>query len=145
MSHTLIPIPGGGTILDDRPIVEVVSKRYELVQLVIKYHSCYSDEGSRMGELTFKDVFQYRWTYDEIDYNDFESDADDFEFGLIEITNSPYIADILSKSQKYRAGRGLAEQMRFYNVRHFRLGFDEYGCFDIIADDVSVREIETSS
>ncbi len=145
MSYILIPIPGGGTTLDDRPVVQVVSERNEMVKLIIKYKSCYSDEGPRFGELTFTPVFQYRWTYGEVGYKDFESDAEDYEFGLIEITDSAYIADILGKTKNYDGQRGLIFYKNFYNIRHFRLGFDEYGTFDIVAADVLVREIDLSA
>ncbi len=143
MAHRVIEIPFGSTILEDNPVVEVVRKPGEMVNLIVKYDSCYSGEGNRMGELTFVKVFQYRWTYGEIDYDDFESDPSDYAFGLIEITDSRHIADILAKTEKQRAkDSGLVLYMKLYNVRHFRLGFDEYGYFDILAADVCVREIE---
>ncbi len=146
MAYIVIPIPGGGTTLDDRPVVQVVSERNQMVKLIIKYKSCHSDEGPRFGELTFTPVFQYRWTYDEVDYNEFESDAEDYEFGgLIEIIDSAYLADILAKTEKYHGQQGFIAYKKFYNIRHFRLGFDEYGVFDIVAADVLVREIDLSA
>lgn len=143
MSYKSIPIPGGGTHLDDRPMVEVVSEPYVLVKLIIRYNCSYSDQPARLGELLFSHVLQYRWTYGEIDYDDFPSDATDYTFGLIEIIDSPYIVDIIDKTEKQRGkDKGIIYYMNHWEIHHFRIAFDEYGQFDILCTDVLVREIE---
>lgn len=143
MAYKVIEIPGGGTRLEDAPSVRILGASGEPVTLIIQYHARETVEGQPplFGEITFFDVLEYRWIADFVDYEDYPEHEKDFEFGLVEIIDSKYIENMASKGPwrdfpGQRFGPGIKES----SVRHFRIVFDEYGKFDIIAFEVSVRE-----
>jgi hypothetical protein len=144
MAHRVIDIPGGGTRFDAAPSVRVEGAEDEPVSLSVKYHSRATTGGRApvFGVITFTDVLEYRWVADFADYEDYAAHKDDSQFGLIEIIASAYVENMASKGMwsSYK-GQRFGEVIKESEVRHFRLAFDEYGKFDVIALGVTVGEI----
>lgn len=144
MPYSVIPIPGGGTRFEDAPVVQVLGNPNGAIALKIKYNASEITGGHPpvYGEVLFSDVLEYRWQADSVEYEDFPQHEDDFQFGLIEIHNSAYIDNMATKGvrgnlREHRFGAGIKDA----EVRHFRMGFDDYGCFDIIALNVLANEV----
>lgn len=146
MNVQTIPIPGGSTRFDDAPIVEIQAGRNQPLSLVVRYVAGQHQAGqpALLGEITFKDVLEYRWIESEVEYEDFTEHEDAYEFGLIQIQESRYIERMAAKGPwrdfpQQRFGGTIHEE----DIKHFRLAFDEYGRFDVIALGVVIREINS--
>jgi hypothetical protein len=142
MTYKIIEIPGGSTTLDDGPNIKIVGASNEPVSVIVTYIAGGSVEGRVFGEITFDNVLEYRWIAGFVDYDDYPQHKQDYELGLIEVLNSAYVENMASKGplrelSNQRFGAATKEK----DVRHFRLGFDDYGCFDVIALAVSVRTV----
>ncbi len=144
MSHKIIPIPGGSTQFEDGPILQVSGNANSPINLSIKYCAAeiVANRPAVYGLIVFSSVLEYRWQEGYLEYEDFAAHKDDYEFGLIEVINSEYIKNIAAKGvradfSEHRFGEGVDDA----EVKHYRLAFDEYGRFDVIALSVSVSEI----
>ena len=143
MNFKLIDIPGGSTMTDDSPDVKIVCPSDSPLTLIIKYHSNWIGRGEppRLGEITFSSVLEFRWIDEACEYFQFPEERD-HGYGLIEILNSKHKENMASKMQwKDRSGKRFGPTVEESDVHHFRLAFPYYGCFDIIALEVSIREI----
>lgn len=144
MSLHVIDIPGESTKFDASPHVEVVSCDGGVRQLTIRYNAREATGGLEpiYGEVTFVSVLEYRWVSQEFYYEDFPEHEADVTFGLVEMLNSKYVDNMARKGvfrnhPDMRLGPGADEK----TVRHFRMAFDDYGRFDVIALGVSVLEV----
>lgn len=140
MAYKIIPIAGESTTREVAPRFEVVNTDGCPI-VIIRYHCRYIEEGPPLyGQLTFSDVLEYRWIDDMIEYDDFPEHKDDYENGLIEILNSSYIENLKSKGYGHHvAGQRFGPYLPEKDVKHFRVGFDHYGTFEIIALKVDVQ------
>jgi hypothetical protein len=86
------------------------------------------DAPPRLVQLAFLDVIEFRWVEWEVDSETYSQHEDDFEFALIEITDSAYI-----------------HALGAHKVRHFRMGVDDWGLLNIISHDLRVELIDRSS
>ncbi|HWS90119.1 MAG TPA: hypothetical protein VN282_24330 [Pyrinomonadaceae bacterium] len=144
MAHQVIDIPGGSTMFDAAPSVRVEGAEDEPVTLVVKYRSKWivPGEAPAFGLITFTDVIEYRFVATFFGYEDHAGHESDFRFGLIEIVNSAYVENMASKgARRKHAGQRFGEVIKESEVKHYRLAFDEYGKFDVIALGVSVSEV----
>ena len=144
MAYVVIAIPGGSTRYDDAPQVRILGASGESLSIVITYRATAirPDQPPILGEITFLDVLEYRWIADVVDYEEHPQHHNDFEFGLIQITDSEYIKNMAAKGPwSHYPGQGFGPTIPESHVKHFRLAFDEYGRFDIIALGISIREI----
>lgn len=142
MAYKIIDIPGKDTTLDVAPQFEVINTEGCPI-VIIRYYCRYIEEGPALfGQLKFSTVFEYRWIHDMIEYTDFPEHKDDYENGLIEIRNSSYVENLASKGPKRdRTGRRFGLYLAEEAVRHFRIGFDHYGIFEIIALEVDIQTV----
>src|SRR5437660_2945979 len=144
MAYEVIQMPGGGTSYEDSPKVQIISTT-GLPILTIKYASAFKEGSSQAyGEITFKGILEYRWVDFDHAYSPYEGDEQGEGFELIHITDSKWIEDMAAKGifQKYpgqRFGPGIEES----RIKHYRLTFDDYGQFDIIAFDVTGLSLRT--
>lgn len=99
---------------------------------------CFQASQARTGEpavwtrIVFEAVFEYRWVASDQTY--FVTNRDDFEFGLIEILDSGLIAMMLNEGAYAGQPRGqrLGGVVDEADLRHYRIGFDDYGTLDVI-------------
>jgi hypothetical protein len=143
MAYEVITIPGESTTYDDAPEVQIISNSSHRPIVIITYRAGLQEEGKAQlyGQIRFTGVLEYRW----VDFDHLYSPYDDDQgegFGLIQITDSKWIEAMASKGwfQKYpgqRFGPGVDES----RIKHYRMTFDDYGAFDVIAFDFSVGEI----
>lgn len=143
MNFKIIDIPGGSTNREDSPEVQIVCPSEFPLTLIIKYHSHWivSGEPPRFGEITFSNVLEFRWVEEEYEYFQFPEERD-HGYGLIEILDSKHKENMASKMQwKDNPGKRFGPAVEESDVHHFRLAFPKYGYFDIIALEVSIREI----
>jgi hypothetical protein len=72
---------------------------------------------------------------------------DDHSFALIEITDSEQIASLI-RSNRYAeepAGERLGGVVSESDLKHFRIGFDHYGYFDVLCFGIEIREVVPSA
>jgi hypothetical protein len=144
MSYREIDIPGGSTKFDDSPQVHIAAKSGEFATLTLTYISGVSRDGQPppLANITFTGVIEYRWMHYMYHYLNGDGIG---RFRLMEIINSEYVEEIAANSPWRRySGRRFGPSVRESEVKHFRLAFDDYGIFDIIASDVSIREVTRS-
>lgn len=119
----------------DTPAVKINAVRDGPVELEISYQA----EPARAGEIAlftriiFTDVHEYRWVASDQTY--FITNRDDFEFALIEIVDSGQI-NMMTAEGMYadRApGQRLGGVLDERSLHHYRIGFDDYGTFDVIS------------
>lgn len=118
------------------------------VTLSVKYNASETTGGRppTFGQIVFSSVLEYRWQASEVEYEDFVEHEDDFEFGLIEIRNSSYVENMAAKGVRAQFGEHrFGEAINDSEVKHYRLAFDDYGHFDVIALNVSVSQIGKDS
>ncbi|HTP09105.1 MAG TPA: hypothetical protein VMP08_12695 [Anaerolineae bacterium] len=143
MNFKLIDIPGGSTMSDDSPDVRIMCPSEQPLTLSIKYqtHMIVSGQTPRYAEVTFSSVLEFRWVEEEFEYFQFPEQRD-HGYGLMEILDSMHKENMASRMQwKDRPGKRFGPALAESDVHHFRLAFPKYGCFDVIAVEVSIREI----
>ncbi len=148
MPYNMISIPSGSTRFEDAPTIQVIGNSNSDVALSIKYHASENTGGRPLvfGLIVFSNVLEYCWQADYVEYEELSEHEDDFEFGLIEILRSSYIENMAAKGVKAQfSGHRFGEGINDAEVKHYRLAFDDYGRFDVIALSVSVSEIHEDS
>ena len=82
------------------------------------------DQEVRVTQLQFDHVVAYNWN--DFEFHILTSNFQDVELGLIEIADSPTVAEI--RSTKRYIGEGL---------HHFRITFDDHGTYDIVCEKIT--------
>lgn len=96
------------------------------VQLEFGSSPVYQDNQEfRVTRLSCDRVVEYEWN--SFEFHRLPVNPEDVELGLIEITDSRLIADIMSK------GRYVGEPLH-----HLRISFDDHGTYDIICERFSI-------
>lgn len=138
VSHETI---GHGSLRTGRstgPRVTITGQADEPLELVLQYDVVRQDGGPGSVTLTFRNVLEYRCVDSDFEY--YVADKEDFEFDLIEIKPSGLV-ELMARSGMHRVA-GLGERLggvvRESDVRHFRIGFDHYGVFDVLCLDLDV-------
>ena len=92
--------------------------------------------------IVFADVFEYRWVASDQAYC--IANRDDFEFGLIEILDSDLIAMMLNEGAfvDQRKGQRFGGVIDEADLRHYRIGFDEYGTLDFVCLSIRIDHPE---
>jgi hypothetical protein len=165
MEFRSIPIPGKSTFQAYDIVVQISSQEDTPVSLLIRYQFeeedftydpdvDYTKEPSKFGEIVFTDVIEYRFCYDEYTYDDFSDLAkaeSEFyvagnDFGLAEITESTYVENMVFKGVRSGWKIGMKPEERGAinesSLKHFRIWFDKYGRFDVLALGVLVRQYD---
>lgn len=140
MAYQVLQFPGQTTRYEDCPQLAVAGGGNASLSVTITYHASAiaADQTILLGEITFSDVLEFRWIEYDAAYEEHPQHEGDFEFGLIELQNSAYIETMASRGRwrEYPGERirGLPEA----GVRHFRMGFDEWGTLDVIATKIAM-------
>lgn len=148
MKYKVLEIPGNTTIYEDNPEVTVIRNHLSGPHLSIKYAAVPlqhlpSHTVHTYGLLIFSHVLEYRWVHGDVSYPHFTNDTSDGsgEFTLIEIEDSKWIEMMTLQSGYLQAIKLYPERLRKITIIHYRLTFDEYGVFDILARDFMSKEI----
>jgi hypothetical protein len=143
MAYLTIPIPGGSTRFEDAPVIRITGGGDEPLTVTICYNAA-ETTGARsplLAEVTFTNVLEYRWVAHFVDYYP-DDDEGNFEFGLIQIVDSKHIEEMAAKGPwREYPGRRFGDVIAEAEVKHYRMAFDDYGLFDIIALDAVAREV----
>lgn len=131
MAYRVVAGEALGTTWDDAPIVRVVNRPAgNPTDVVIEYVSAPNRKSTT--RITFSNVIEYHWV--DCDYDRVGPNAGDYEFGLIEIVDSEFIARIIATSpySDAPAGDRLGGVLSEVDLRHYRIGFDEHGTYDVV-------------
>jgi len=131
VSHQRIPGTRLATLYAYAPTVRMEAERDGPTRVIMEYTSSTIQESQPplVTRLTFSHVLEFGWS--EFDRGARLRD-DDVAFSLIEITDSPLIAEINRRVW----GRG-------WDVRplhHYRIGFDDHGCYEVVCGKLNIEE-----
>ena len=153
-----IPIPGLTTLETSAPQVRLIGDQDTQITLLLSYTFYETDpkdisnkRHKRVGEISFVPVIGLRFCWAEFIYDEFREiqiagealQNTKWRPGLDEIVDSPYIEHMLSTNRYSHladrmGGGGITEA----DVKHYRIEFDEYGRFDVLALGVSIKKYE---
>lgn len=145
MAFTVIDIPGrpGAAEVEG---VRIIGRTDELATIIVTYTARGKHPGDppmMRGEITFAHVLEYRWVAFDYVYDDFPDYPLGVPFGLIAIADSRYVERMAALGPaRDRPGRRFGSRTTEAAIRHYRLAFDDYGEFTIVARaEVSVRQL----
>ena len=145
MSYIKVEIPGGGTGYENSPSVQIIGGGNSDKTIILKYASdlIKENEMRAFGEITFTGVLEYRWVTFEYEYYPYDEELEESEgFELIQIIDSKWVENMASKSPfRNYPNRRFGPFIKESDVKHFRISFDDYGCFDIICLEVVIRQV----
>jgi hypothetical protein len=145
MSYTALSIPGCTTSYEGDPVVRISAVPDGPVSLIVDYCASYIEDGPLYGEITFSQILEYKFQVSFVDYEDFPEHSSDYEIGPIEIHQSAYIENMASRGVNARFhGHRFGQFIEEAEVKHYRLGFDDYGRFDVICFGASAKVISES-
>lgn len=125
------------------PVVAVHTKPNDFPTVVLEFPSSLLNEPGPIltTRLEFHSVFEYRFI--ATDYVYFPTDRDDHAFALIEILDSQLREELLSRSkyQGFSPGERLGGFVKETDLRHYRIGFDEHGHYDLLSVGVDIEQI----
>lgn len=108
------------------------------VEVTFQAEPARKDEQALFTTLIFTGVLEYRWVAADQTY--FVTNKDDFEFALIEIVDSGLIELMVSEGvySNRQPGQRLGGVIDERKLHHYRIGFDDYGTFDIISIGIKI-------
>jgi hypothetical protein len=140
MSHTEIERDITRTRYEGNPQVRVASIPDGPLSLQVTLQTTSAPDGQEaaFSRIVFKDVLEYRWIASNHSY--LLTDKNDAGFCLIEILNSEHVEMLVSNDiySDSPPGSRLGGVLDERSLHHYRLDFDEYGTFDIIALSVEI-------
>lgn len=132
MSYRVVEQDGLSTRFDDHPRVVVVTRAAgNPPTFRLEYVS--GPGGDRRTVVEFDDVFWYSWTDEDFEF--FNENPDDYEFGLIEIADSKRIR----RWAHSQPGPGLPGVLKESDLHHYRLGFENHGTYDVICTRMRIE------
>ncbi|TDD35528.1 hypothetical protein E1287_13700 [Actinomadura sp. KC06] len=98
----------------------------------------------RVTRLVFGRVVQYAWGQFEFPLS--LGNPQDSGFHLIEITDSELVRRIVEEGHfsHYPPGQRAGASVPEDELRHYRLGFDEHGYYDVVCADLEITHTTTS-
>ena len=143
MSHVDVPGEGLRTSFTPAPTVRVLNVPDAPTTMILEFPSGLTVDGvpAPLTRLTFGGVMEYRWITTGFVY--FTTDRGDRGFKLIEITNSELKELLLSRSmwRQITPGERLGGVLKENQLRHFRIGFDEHGHYDVLCVDLAIEQV----
>ena len=118
------------TAVDDGPVS---------VEVLFRASEARTGEPADFTRIVFEDVIEYRWVASNQTY--FMMNREDFEFGLIEIIDSELIAAMLNEGMyaSQPKGKRFGGVIDEANLRHYRIGFDDYGTLDVVCLNIQIE------
>jgi hypothetical protein len=133
--------PGVSTSWEDQPLVSVTTRAGGAARFVIELVTTPGDGSTapRWSRITFHDVYVYRFVDVDLGYE--PDNPDDYEFGLIEVTDSALREDVFARGRWQNEGpeRDLRVLFGPEGLRHYRIGFDDHGTYDVLCSGASVE------
>lgn len=134
MAHQLVQGEGLRTLYEGNPSVVVRGVPDGPVALELRFvaQEAPGDNPAVHTRLTFESVFEYRWIAFNQSYPTYNDQ--DYEFALIEIVESEWIEAMLSGGMRRAEppGQRFSSEIGEDALHHYRIGFDDYGTFDVI-------------
>ena len=147
MGYRLVEGEGLRTRFAATPTFVVVPVPDGPLALEVAFQAEQGNAGSESAftRLRFEDVREYRWV--AIDQTYFSSNRDDFEFGLIEIIDSGQVKQMLDAGlyADQPVGQRLGGTISEAALRHYRIGFEEYGTFDVVCLGLRINRFRAIS
>ncbi len=115
------------------------------LELVYQVESTRAGSAAKSARIRFDGVLEYRWIASDQTY--FTDNETDFTFELIEILDSGQVARMLDRGMyaDLPAGQRLGGTVDEAHLRHFRIGFDDYGSFDVVCLRLEVEGLRSIS
>ena len=156
-------MPGLTVLNTSAPQVLISGDRDTGVELTLSYRFYgeydptidYRSKPKQFGEIVFTSVIEYRFCWAEYEYDDFPEIQNLgtqrilerlkerlIKPGLDEIVGSPYIENMLSTNRFSHFADRMGGVITESDVKHYRISFDKYGRFDILALGVHTRQYE---
>lgn len=138
-SHALVPDLTTGW--DDGPSVQVSNRSNGTATLAITFFSGPGDTTApaTRSRIVFRGVFLYRFIDIDLGYE--PDNRDDYEFTLIEVTDSALREDVYTRGRWQN--EGLERDLRIVlppdQLRHYRIGFDDHGTYDVLCTEATVE------
>src|SRR2546421_9628293 len=131
MSYQRIPGARLATRYAYAPTVRMEAEPEGPTRVIMEYTSSSIQESQPplVTRLTFYSVLEFGWS--EFDRGVRLGDRE-VAFSLIEITDSPLIAEI----NRRVSGRGWDERL----LHHYRIAFDDHGCYEVVCAEVAIEE-----
>jgi hypothetical protein len=131
MSYQLVPGARLATRYAYAPTVHMEAKPDGPTRVVLEYTSSTIQERQPplVTRLTFSHVLEFGWS--EFDRGVRMSDHD-MAFSLIEVTDSPLIAQVNHRVRE----RGWDERP----LHHYRIAFDDHGRYEVVCAAVTIEE-----
>ena len=134
-------VPDLTTGWDDSPVVLVSNRSNGAVTLTIMFASSPGDASTpvRRSRAVFRGVYLYRFVDIDLGYE--PDNSDDYEFTLIDVTDSSLREDVYTRGRWQNEGleRDLRVVLAPDRLRHYRIGFDDHGTYDVLCTDVTVE------
>lgn len=114
------------------------------VSLTLEFEGELRDEQRRrhITRVVFNEVKELRWVESRHEY--MPTDPDDFELALIEVTDSELIERMknMGPHRELPPGERLG-RLKESDLRHFRIGFDEHGTYDILCTEITIERYKS--
>ena len=110
------------------------------MSIVVTYHCAeISPDGTApLGRIEFSGVQEFRWIESDVLYEEHDRHQDDYEFGLIEVVDSKYIETMRMRQPVAEQSGQPRPVLPEFQLRHFRMGFDDWGELNVFATEVNV-------
>ncbi|MCP9624803.1 hypothetical protein FOH10_11975 [Nocardia otitidiscaviarum] len=119
----------------DPPVVRVLNQPAGN-PTTVEMHWCTAPDGAQWASVTFETVLAYRWS--DFDLGDPRTDRDQFEFGLIRITESELVDQLLNGADRLDPAEWYGSSMARGDIRHYRIAFDDHGVYDIVCGGLHI-------
>lgn len=143
-------VPGKGlfTRYDDAPAVVMHNRENEGgsdLQIEFQSQSAGPGDRYRRTRITFKDIWEFRWVVTDFVY--YTTDRGSHAFTLIEVLHSELKRRLIDHS-KYRSlppGDRLGGVVKEDQVKHYRIGFDAHGAYEVLCTGLQIDYIEATA
>lgn len=137
MSESAAIVDGTYTAYDDAPRVAVQSVPEGPLMLSVSYRNCLeSAPVLTQCRIIFDAVYDYRWFRSG---QHMYTDPGQYAFGLIEVFRSELREQFLDHTLLRRERGARLGWVSEDKLRHWRLGFDHFGTFDVLCLDMAVE------
>jgi hypothetical protein len=135
MTSRAVEGEGLRTTYASAPLVHVTTRRDGPTSLRLEFSSSpvtAAGQAFQVTRLSFEGVVAYAWNHFE--FHRVPSNPNDSAFGLIEILDSPIVAEVVS-TRRYIGDP----------LKHYRITFDDHGTYDIVGARLTIDHTMSAS